>query len=96
MMTKRSRAIGITDLITKPMRKGVDTECGLLDEKEPQDTCIDQTALPITPSQSSDHHWEKHSENKNEFAIVVVLPHDDGVLVQVGDICPTTILGVLL
>lgn len=93
---KISRAIGITDLIAKPVGKGIDTESGLLDEEESQDTCIDQTAFPITPTQSSDYHWEKHSENKNEFTIVVVLPHDDGVLVQVGNICPATILGVLL
>jgi hypothetical protein len=89
-------AIAMTDLVTQPMGKGIDTKSRLLKEEAPQDTRIDQAAFPITPTQSGDHHWEKHSESKNEFTIVFMLPHDDWVLVQVGDICPTTILGVLL
>ena len=86
----------MANLIPKPMSKGIDTKGCLLDEEEPQDPCIYQTSFPITPAKSSDDHWEQHAENKNEFTIVPVLPDDDGVLVQVRDISPSLVLGVLL
>lgn len=86
----------MTNLLTQPMGERIDAEGGLLDEREPKNSSIYKTALPITPSQASNEHREQNSENQDDRSIVLVLPDDDRVLIQVGDIGPPTVLWVLI
>lgn len=85
-----------TYLISKPMGQRVDTECCLLNEKEPQDAGEDQTTLPVAPTQAGNNHREQHSKYQNDEPIVFVLPDNYGVLIEVRNVCPTALLRVLL
>lgn len=85
-----------TNLISKPMSERIDTERGLLDKEESQDTSIDQTTFPIAPAETCNEHREQHSKGQDEKPIVLVLPHNNGIVVQVRDVGAAPVLGVLL
>lgn len=86
----------MTNLLTQPMGERIDAEGGLLHKREPKNASIYKTTLPITPSQASNEHREQHPENQDDRSIMLVLPDDDGILVQVGDIGPAFVLWVLV
>jgi hypothetical protein len=86
----------MTDLLTQPVGKRIDAEGGLLDKGKSKNSSIYKTTLPITPSQPSNEHREQHPENQDDRSIVLVLPDDDGVLIQIGNIGPATVFGVLI
>lgn len=92
-----SRRVAVIEgLIAEPMGQGVHTECGLLDEENSEDTCIDKPTNPVTPSETGNKSWEDQSHENNNPEVVLVLPDDNGVLVQVGNIGSANSLGVLL
>lgn len=86
----------MTNLLTQPVGKRVDTESRLLDKQKAKNACIYQTTLPITPAQSSYDHWKQHSKGQDQISIIPVLPNNDRVFVQVRDIRSSIVLGVLL
>ena len=46
-----SRRVAVVEwLVTEPMCEGVDTECGLLDEEDAENACVDEAAEPVTPA----------------------------------------------
>lgn len=78
------------------MGKGVDAEGGLLDEEDSENTGVDEAALPVTPTQTSNNSRNNETHNGNNPEVVLVLPDDNGVLVQVGNVGTANALGILL
>jgi hypothetical protein len=90
------RVAVVEGLVTKPVGKRVDAEGGLLDEEDAEDTGVDEATHPVTPHETSDGRGENQAHGDNGLDVVLVLPDDDGVLVEVGDVSAADTLGVLL
>lgn len=90
------RVAVIEGLVTKPVGKGVDAESSLLDEADTEDASVDITAHPVAPAEAADKSREDDRHEDNALDEVAVLPNDDGVLVEIGDIGSALALGVLL
>lgn len=86
----------VKGLVTQPMGKRVDTECGLLDEEDAEDASVDETAEIIAPSETTDNGWENQAHEENDLEVVLVLPNDDWVFIEIRDICASNSLRVLL
>lgn len=86
----------VEGLVTEPVSERVDAEGGLLDEEDAEDTSVDVATHPVTPAKSSDECREDQAHEEHDLEVVLVLPDDDGVLVQVGDVGTADTLGVLL
>jgi hypothetical protein len=82
-------------LITKPMCQRVDTECSLLNEEDPQNSGVDETTEPISPSESRDEGWEDHAHEDDRLEVVSMLPDNDGVVIQIRDVGAADTLWVL-
>lgn len=78
------------------MSKRVDAEGGLLDEEDAEDTGVDETSHPVTPTKTSDQAWEDQAHEEDGLEVVSVLPDNDWVVVEVRDIGTTNTLWVLL
>jgi hypothetical protein len=76
--------------------KGVDTESGLLDEEDAENAGVDKASEPVTPTKTSDKSRENETHEEDDLEVVLVLPHDNGVVVEVRDVGATNALGVLL
>ena len=83
-------------LVTEPMCQRVDTERGLLNEEDPQNSSVDESTHPVTPSKAGNKAWEDHTHEDNGLDVVAMLPDNDGVIVQVGDVGTTNAFWVLL
>ena len=83
-------------LVAEPVGKRVDAEGGLLDEEDAEDTGVDEATHPVTPEETSDSRREDETHEDDGLDVVLVLPDDDRVLVQVGDVGAADALGVLL
>lgn len=92
-----SRRVAVIErLFTEPMCQGVDAEGSLLDEKYTEDTSVNESTDPVTPSETSNKSREYQPHEDNNPEVVLVLPNDNGILVQVGDVGSANSLGVLL
>lgn len=94
MITRRVAVI--ERLITEPVSKRVDAEGSLLDEEDAEDTSVDESTLPVIPEETSNSRREDQTHEDDNLDVVLVLPDDDRVLVQIGDIGAANALGVLL
>jgi hypothetical protein len=83
-------------LVTEPVGQRVDAEGGLLDEEDAEDTGIDEATHPVTPKETSNSRGEDETHEDDDLDVVLVLPDNDGVLVEVGDVGAADALGVLL
>ena len=82
-----TRAVTIVErLVTEPVRQGINTESGLLDEEDAKNAGIDEAAAPIGPTKTADEHGKDQSHEEDDFQIILVLPDYDGVLIEVGDV----------
>jgi hypothetical protein len=86
----------VKGLVAEPVGKRVDAEGGLLDEEDAEDTSVDESALPVTPEKTGDSRGEDETHEDDNLDVVLVLPDNDRVLVQVGDVGAADALGVLL
>lgn len=92
-----SRAVAVIKrLLAKPVGETVDAEGGLLDNKHTQDSGVDEATEPVAPAKTGDEGGEDESHEDDALHEVPVLPDNDGILVQVGDVGTTDSLGVLL
>lgn len=90
------RVAVIEGLVSEPVGEGVDAEGGLLDEEDTQDAGVDETTEPVTPAETSNQHGNDETHGEDDLEVVAVLPDDDGVLVQVGNVGAADPLRVLL
>lgn len=90
------RVAVVEGLVTEPMRKGVDTEGGLLDEEDAENTSVDEAAEPVTPAETGNDGGEDETHEDDGLQVVAVLPDHHGVVVEVRDVGSADTLGVLL
>jgi hypothetical protein len=83
-------------LITEPVGQGVDAEGGLLNEEDSEDSSVDESTGPVSPSKTSHKAREDHSHEDNGLDVVSVLPDNDRVVIQIGDIGTANAFWVLL
>jgi len=86
----------IEGLVSQPVGQGVHAKGGLLDKKYAEDARIDEASPPVSPTQASHQHGDDKTHDQNHFEVVAMLQHDDGVLVQIGDVGPANAFRVLL
>ena len=90
------RVAVVKGLVTEPVSKGVDAESGLLDEENAEDAGIDETTTVVTPAEASDESGEDQTHKGDDREVVLVLPDDNGVIIEVGDVSAADSLWVLL
>ena len=78
------------------MGQAVDTESSLLDEKDSENTAVDEATEEVAPAETADEHGKDQSHENDRLDVVTVLPDDDGILVEVGDVGAADAAGVLL
>lgn len=83
-------------LVSEPVSKRVDAEGCLLDDEDSENSSVDEAAHPVTPSEAADEHREDHAHGDHGLDVVAVLPDDNRVLVEIGDVGTADTLGVLL
>jgi len=92
-----TRAVAVVErLVTEPVSQGVDAECSLLNDEDPEDACVDEATQPVIPTNTSDHGRENEAHEKDNFQVVAVLPDNNGVVIQVGDVGTADSLWILL
>lgn len=77
------------------MSERIHTECGLLNNEDPENTGIDETTLPISPSKAGDETWENHAHEYDNLDVMTMLVNDDWIIIQIGDVCPSNSIRVL-
>lgn len=90
------RVAVIEGLISQIMGQGVHAEGRLLNEEDSKDTSIDETTPPVSPAKSTDQSWENQTHEDDDLEVVLVLPDDDRVFVEISDVGAANSLGVLL
>ena len=83
-------------LVTEPMGQRVDAKGSLLNDEDAEDTSVDKTSHPVTPSKTTDEAREDHAHEDDSLDVIAMLPDNDGVIVQIGDIGTADALWVLL
>lgn len=90
-------AVAIVEgLVTEPVGQRVDAEGGLLDEEDAEDAGVDVATPPVTPAETGNESREDQAHEEDDLEVVLVLPDNNGILVQVGDVGTANTLGVLL
>lgn len=91
-----TRGIAVVErLIAEPVSQGVDAEGGLLDEEDAENTSVDESTEPVTPAESRNETRQSEAHGDEDAEVVLVLPDNDGILVQIGDVGAALALGVL-
>ena len=92
-----SRRVSVVEwLVTKPVGQRVDAEGSLLNEKDSKNASVDEATGPVTPAKTSYQGREDQASKEDHLEVVLVLPDDDWVFVEIGDISSTNSLWVLL
>jgi hypothetical protein len=91
-----SRRVPVVEgLITQVMAQTVDGEGALLNTDDTEDSGVNETTPPITPAQSCDHRRQYPCACYSDLGVVLVLPDNEGVVAQVGDIGSAVLLIIL-
>jgi len=69
---------------------------GRIPHSHSQDTTVDETTQEITPAETADKGGHNQSHGHHGLEIVAVLPDDNGIIVQVGNVGAANAAGVLL
>jgi len=86
----------IEGLVAEPMGKRVDAKGSLLNEEDTEDTSVDVSTHPVTPAETGNKSREDQSHEEDDLEVVTMLPDNNGVFIQIGDVCAADSLGVLL
>lgn len=79
-----TRRVAVVEwLVTKPMGQRVDAEGGLLDEEDSENSGVDESTLPVSPSKTSDKAREDHAHENDRLDIVAMLPDNHWIIVQI-------------
>ena len=77
------------------MGERVDAEGCLLYEEDAKDASVNKATEPVAPAKTSDKRGKYQTHDQNNFNVVAMLPANNSILVQVGDISPSNTLGIL-
>lgn len=86
----------IEGLVTEPVGKRVDAEGSLLDEEDAEDAGIDVATDPVSPPNTGHKSWEDQAHEEDDLEIVAMLPDNDRIFVQIGDVRTANSFWVLL
>ena len=79
-----ARRVAVVEwLVTKPMGQGVDAEGSLLDEEDSENSSVDESTLPVSPSKTSDEAREDHAHEDDGLDVISVLPNNNWIIVQI-------------
>ena len=73
-------------LVSEPVSERVDTEGRVVNETESSGTCEEESSPPVSPSKSGNQRWEGETHEQEQREVIVVLPLDDLVSRQVGNV----------
>ena len=92
-----SRGVAVVEwLVTEPMGQAVDAESGLLDEEDSQDAGVNEATQPVVEHHAAEDGGNYKRHGDNGLQVVLVLPDNDRVLVEIGNIGTADSPGVLL
>lgn len=92
-----TRRVAVVEwLVAEPVSKRVDTKGSLLNEEDAQNTGIDESTDEVTPAETSNQRREDETCKDDDLEVVLVLPDDNGVVVEIGDVGTSNALRVLL
>jgi hypothetical protein len=94
MVARRSPVI--ERLFSDPMCQTVHTEGCLLHEACADNACVHQAAPPVAPTQACDERGEQPCGEEEALAVVLVLPDDDPVGVEIGHVGAAFDLGIVV
>lgn len=83
-------------LVAEVVPETVDGERALLDRHNAKNTSVDESAFPVSPAKPCDQGRHNPGEKYRYRGIVLVLPADEGVVGEVGDIGAAVFLVVLV
>jgi hypothetical protein len=63
-----------------------------MDETESCGSSVEESTLPVTPTQTRDKGRNKPTAGDDELNVPAVLPPDDRVLAQVANVCDTNLI----
>lgn len=90
------RAPIVERLIAKVVSEAVDCEGALLNRHDAEDPSVDEAAFPIPPSKPRNQGRHDPGEEYRNRGIVLVLPDNEGVVGEVGDVGAAVFLVVLV
>lgn len=90
------RAPVVERLIAKVVPQAVDGERALLNRHDTEDTSVDESSFPISPAEPRDQGRHDPGEEYRNRGIVLVLPNNEGVVGEVGDVGAAVFLVVLV
>lgn len=92
-----ARTVTIVErLVPEPVGKGVHAEGGLLDEEYTEDASIDEATEPVIPAETCHECWKNETHEQYHNEVMFMLPDDNHVIVEIGDIGATDSFWVLL
>jgi hypothetical protein len=92
-----SRGVAVVErLVSEPVGQAVDTEGGLLDKADSENAGVDEATEEIAPPKAADQSGNNERHGDDRLQVVLVLPNDDGVLVEIRDVGAADSSGVLL
>jgi DNA replication initiation complex subunit (GINS family) len=90
------RVAVIEGLVTEPVSQRVDAESSLLNEADTENASVNETTKPVIEHETTEAGGEDKTHEDDTLQVVLVLPNDDGVLVEISDIGTASTLRVLL
>jgi hypothetical protein len=91
-----ARRVAVVEwLIAEPVSQRIDAKCGLLHKENPEDSGVDESALPVTPAETTGEQWEDQAHEDDDFDVVAMLPDDDRVIIEIRDVGAPNALWVL-
>lgn len=75
--------------LSEPVSEGVYAKGGVMDEDEPGSGSIKVSTFPVTPADTRDDGWDNDGHEDEEPDVVLVLPADEGVVVEIRAIGDT-------
>lgn len=92
-----TRTVAVVErLVSEVVGERVDAEGGLLNDEDAENTGVNESTVPITPTKTSNHGGKQEAHEHNNVEVVLVLPNDNGVLVEIRNVGTSDTLGVLL
>lgn len=73
--------------LAKPVRERVHAERRVVDECQTKSACVNVAAEPVAPQKPGNDRWYNKAHRDNEDVVPLVLPPNNSVPTEVGNIC---------